>query len=158
MTKQWFQSMLWTLLLVAALDAQSRESVLKAIQQSSRWSPADAPASFNDKNISEIAGKYSDTIKRYGVIGATAQTWSGSDGSVRLVLYEMADPSAAYGLFTIDRNVDQPGFASIPIGIDGFRVGNHAEFWQSKYVVKLEGSAAATDHMGRFISENIFGR
>jgi hypothetical protein len=158
MTKQWFRSLLWTLLIAGALGAQSRESVLTAIQQSSQWSSADAPASFNDKNISEIAGELSDTIKRYGLIGATAQTWSGTDGSVRLVLYEMADPSAAYGLFTIDRNVDQPGFASIPIGTDGFRVGNHAEFWQSKYVVRLEGSAAATDHLGRLISENIFGR
>src|SRR5262249_43123173 len=41
---------------------------------------------------------------------------------------------------------------------EGFRVGNRSEFWQSKYVVRLDGPAAATSGLARSISENIFGR
>jgi hypothetical protein len=70
----------------------------------------------------------------------------------------MSDASAAYGLFTLDRNIDQPGFSSIPSGTEGFRVGNRAEFWQAKYVVKLEGSTAAVEALSRTVSESIFGQ
>jgi hypothetical protein len=70
----------------------------------------------------------------------------------------MFDASAAYGLFTLDRNISQAGYATIPIGTEGFRVGDRAEFWQSKYVVKLEGNSAATDDLARTVSENIFGQ
>ena len=70
----------------------------------------------------------------------------------------MVDPSAAYGWFTLERNIGQPGFVSLPFGTEGFRVGNRSWFWQSKYVVGLEGSEAATLSAARVISENIFGR
>jgi hypothetical protein len=90
--------------------------------------------------------------------GVTAQNWIGPDGPVRLTLYEMLDATAAYGLFTLERNIDQPGFAAIPSGTEGFRIGNHAEFWQAKYVVKLEGSSSAVDSLAQTVSENILGR
>src|SRR6185295_13150739 len=86
------------------------------------------------------------------------QNWIGPDGPVRLTLYEMVDATAAYGLFTLERNIDQPGFTAIPSGTEGFRTGNHAEFWQAKYVVKLEGSSSAIDSLAQTVSENILGR
>lgn len=136
---------------------QSRDAVLKSIQQDSKWSAADQPAQYDEKNITKLAAKRAEAIQHYGFTGATAQTWTGADGSVRLTMYEMLDAGAAYGLFTLDRNLDEPGFTTIPIGTEGFRVGNRAEFWQSKYVIRLEGTAAATDKLGRAISQNIFG-
>jgi hypothetical protein len=157
MIKKWFWGLLWTLTLTAALEGQSQESVFKAIQETSKWSPADKPVIYDEKNIEDLAGKRASTLKRYGLTGATVQNWKGASGDVRLTLYEMFDASAAYGLFTLDRNTDQPGFAAIPFGTEGFRIGNRAEFWQSKYVVKLEGNVAATDDLARTISENIFG-
>ena len=146
------------LFLTGALQGQSRESVLKAVLQTSKWSPADKPVSYDDKNIDALAGKRGAAINRYGLTGATTQNWSGPDGSVRLTLYEMLDASAAYGLFTLERNIDQPGFAAIPAGTEGFRIGNHAEFWQAKYVVKLEGNSPAIDSLAQTVSENILGR
>jgi hypothetical protein len=70
----------------------------------------------------------------------------------------MFDPTAAYGLFTLERIMGQRDFSSIPVGTEGFRVDNRAQFWQSKYVVRLEGSVSATDELARTISENIIGR
>jgi hypothetical protein len=156
--KQWFWSALLALALTTALQGQSRESLLKTLGETSNWTPADKPITYDEKTIASLAGRRAPAILRYGLLGATRETWKGAAGSVRVTLYEMVDPSAAYGLFTLERNIDQPGFSSLPFGSEGFRVGNRSWFWQSKYVVSLEGSSSATDSLAPMISENIFGR
>jgi hypothetical protein len=158
MMKQWFWGLLLILTLTAALQGQSRESVLKAVQAASNWSPTDKATLYDDKTIQNLDGKRAAAISRYGLTGATQENWMGPSGNVRLTLYEMSDPSAAYGLYTLDRNADQPGFATMAVGTEGFRVGERSEFWQSKYVVKLEGHPAATDDFARIVSQNILGR
>jgi len=146
------------LTLTAALQGQSRESVLRAVQQTSKWSPADKPVQYDRNSIESLDGKRAAAINRYGLTGVTIQSWTGAEGNARLTLYEMFDPSAAYGLFTLDRDIDQPGFAAIPVGTEGFRIGSRTEFWQSSYVVKLEGNSAAADALARSVSEGIFGQ
>jgi hypothetical protein len=158
MIGKWFWGLLWTLVLAAGLEGQSRDSLLQALQATSKWTPVDKPVSYNEKNIEALAGKRAPAINRYGLAGATVQTFTAAQGAVRLTLYEMLDAGAAYGLFTLERDIHQPGFAPIPIGTEGFRVGNRAEFWQSKYVVKLDGSEGVVDELARTVSENIFGR
>jgi hypothetical protein len=158
MMNRWFWSTLLMLTITAALQGQSRESVLKAVQQTSKWLPADKPVQYDSKNIEDLDGKRAAAINRYGLTGVTIQNWTGAGGSAHLTLYEMFDPSAAYGLFTLDRNIDQPNFAEIPLGTEGFRLGNRTEFWQSSYVVKLEGNMAAANALGRSVSESIFGQ
>jgi hypothetical protein len=155
---RWFWSVLWLVVFTAALQGQSRESLLKSVTEASGWSPAATPITYDEKNVETLAGKRAPAIVSYGLNGAAAQTWNGPEGSVRLTLYEMLDPSAAYGLFTLERNIRQAGFQTLPLGTEGFRVANRSVFWQSKYVVKLEGSAAAMDSFGRIISESIFGQ
>jgi hypothetical protein len=159
MTIRWFWSALLLLVISAALQGQSRESLLNTVARNSNWSPADKPIQYDEKNIQTLAGKRAATIGRYGFVGATTQNWSGPNGNVRLTLYEMADATAAYGLFTLERSSEQPGLiTTIPVGTEGFRVGNRSIFWQSKYLVKLEGTAAVTAGLARVVSENIFGR
>jgi len=158
MIKKWFWGLLWTLVLSAALQGQSRDSLLKAVQETAKWEPAEKPVLYDEKNIETLAGKRAAAISRYGFIGATVQNWKGATGNLRLTLYEMLDASAAYGLFTLDRNINEPGFAPMPVGTEGFRIGDRTEFWQSKYVVKVEGKPGTTEDLARTISENIFGR
>jgi len=150
--------MLLPLLTAAALQGQSRESILKAVTETSRWSPADKPIQYDEKNIETIAGKRAATIRRYGFVGATTQNWKEPEGKVRLTLFEMADASAAYGLFTLERAAAQPGPESVPVGTEGFRTGNRVVFWQSKYVVTLEGLPASAVEFARIIGEHILGR
>src|SRR2546421_6879734 len=97
MTTRWFWGLLWILILAAALQGQSRESVLKAVAQTSNWTPADKPTTYDDKTIQAIAGNRAAAVARYGLIGATKQSWKGPQGVARLTLYELVDPSAAYG-------------------------------------------------------------
>src|SRR5580765_3191872 len=150
-------SLLLILIISPALRGQSRDSVLKAIQQTSKWSPADQPVQYDEKNIEAFAGKRAPTLVHYGLTGVTTQNWNGPEGNVHLTLYQMSDASAAYGLYTLDRNIDQPGYAAIPLGTEGFRIGNRSEFWQAKYVVKLEGSPAAMESLARTVSQNVLG-
>jgi hypothetical protein len=158
MMKRWTWGALWTLFLAAALQGQSRESVLKALQQTSKWTPVDQPAVYDEKNLESLVGKRAATLLRYGLSGVTVQSFKGSNGNVRLTLFEMFDPSAAYGLFTLERNANQSDFATVPIGTEGFRAGDRLEFWQSKYVVKAEGRDDSVEDLARAVSENIFGR
>ena len=142
----------------AALQGQSRESVLKAVGESPNWKPVNTPTDYDETTIEKLAGQRAAAIKRYGLIGATMQDWSSTEGNVRLTLYEMVDPSSAYGLFTLERDIDQPGFAAVALGSEGFRISNRSSFWQSKYVVRLEGEARSAESLGRAVSENILGR
>jgi len=158
MTRKWVWGLLWILTITAVLEGQSRESLLKAVQETPGWQPVDKPLIYDEKNIEALAGKRALPIVLYGFTGATVQEWQGPSGKTRLTLFEMVDAAAAYGLFTLDRDVDQPGFATIPVGTEGFRQGNRAEFWQSNYVVRVEGAAAITDELARIVSHNIFGR
>ena len=150
--------MLLLLFTTAALQGQSRESLLKAVAESSGWSPADQPIQYDDKDIETIARKRAATIRRYGFVGATTQNWKGPKASVRLMVYEMADASAAYGLFTLERTDERLGLTVIAVGTEGFRAGNHVTFWQSKYLVRVEGIPASAAEFARIVAERIFGR
>lgn len=158
MIRKWFWGAVWALVLTATLQGQSRESVLKAVAQTPDWTPADKPTEYDEKSIETLAGKRGATINRYGLIGATTQNWRGPEGTVRLTLYEMLDASAAYGLYTLERNAGLPGFSVVSLGSEGYRIANRSFFWQSKYVVQLDGNAPAVDSLARVISENIFGQ
>jgi hypothetical protein len=158
MKKKGFWGLLWILIAAVTLQGQSRESLLKSLQEKSQWLPADQPVSYDEKTIASFAGKRAPTLLRYGFTGVSVQGWKGPQGTARLTLYEMFDPSAAYGLFTLDRNINEAGFATMPIGTEGFRAGNRTEFWQSKYVVKVEGPAMVAEDLARQLSANIFGR
>jgi hypothetical protein len=158
MLKIGFGSFLSIFILTAPLWSQSREAVLKSLGQDSKWVPAAEATEYDEHTIEKLAGNRSPAILRYGFIGAAVQDWKGPKGRTRLALYEMADPSAAYGLFTLERNLDQAGVTTIPLGTEGFRYSHHICFWQSKYLVKLEGDNDSIEQLGHIVSENIFGR
>src|SRR5215831_12211842 len=149
MINKWFWSLSLLLTMTAALQGQSREALLKAVAQHSKWSPAAEPALYDEKNIETLAGKRADTLKHYGITGATVQDWAGPSGKVHVTLYEMTDASAAYGLLTLERGADQSRLVPVSIGTEGFRSGNREFIWQSKYLVKLEGAADASDELGK---------
>jgi hypothetical protein len=156
--KAWFGSALFLFLLTVSLQAQSRETLLKYLSENPDWKPTSAARQYDSATVDGFAGKAASTLKRYGFIGVTTQDWTSSEGRVRLTLYEMSDPSAAYGFFTFQRNSDQPGFSSVALGTEAFRNNRRTSFWQSKYVVQLEGTDTATEGLGRVVSQNIFGR
>jgi len=144
--------------LSGTLQAQTREVLIKTIGENAAWTVAAAPKQFDESSLATLAGKSAPSLQRYGLSGVTVQDLNGADGKIRLTLYEMLDASAAYGLFTLERDLEQPGLSSIPLGTEGFRNGSRTFFWQSNYVVKLDGNEKAADSLGHLVSSSIFGR
>jgi len=156
--KHWFWSGVAVFLLTTSVPAQSTETLLKYITEANAWKASSEPKLYGVTNIDKFASSTGSTLKRYGLTGVTVQNWTGDEGHVRLTLYEMVDTSAAYGFFTFKRNPGQAGLAAVPLGTEGFRTGNRIYYWQSKYVVELEGDTKASESLGRLISQNILGR
>lgn len=155
---KWFLSLAGITILTATLQGQSRESILKAVTGNQGWTAVGDPSEFDETTVDKLAGKRADIVRKYGLVGATTQAIRGPRGNVSVTLYQMVDPSAAYGWFTFDRDVDRPGMTSLSAGSEGFRQSNRSSFWQSNYVVHIEGNASASDETARVIAENIFGR
>src|SRR5438046_9276993 len=124
MSPRWCWRMLLPLVTAADWQGQSRASILKAVTETSRWSPADKPIQYDEKNIETIAGKRAATIRRYGFVRATTHNWKEPEGKLRLTLYEMPDAIAAYGLLTMARPAAHPGPEPVPAATERFRPPN----------------------------------
>src|SRR3954453_2205194 len=97
----WLRSVLLVCFFTAALQAQSRETLLKYLTESPDWKAAGPAKQYDEGTIQTFAAKLAPTLKRYGISGVTVQDWTNPQGKIRLTLYEMMDPSAAYGFFTL---------------------------------------------------------
>jgi hypothetical protein len=153
-----FGSLFAIFILTASLHAQSREELIKHIEETPEWSLSGTAKQFDETNLDRFAGKAAPTIQRYGLKGVTVQDLTGPQSKVRLTLYEMVDASAAYGLFTLERDIEGPGSSNVAVGTEGFRKGTSTFFWQSKYVVKVDSGAEAAEAVAGVVSQNIFGR
>jgi hypothetical protein len=145
------------LCLTTALQGQSRQSVLKGVSESSDWKPLNTPTEYDESSLEKLAGPQAEVLRRYGFAGASVQDWTRPDGSARLTIYEMVDPSAAYAIFTIERDVRRRGYDALPVGTEGFRLPERLSFWQSKYVVRVDGEAQVAEGLARVVSQNILG-
>lgn len=158
MTRRWFGVGLFVCIFAATLHGQTREELLQAIQAPSEWTPINSPAIYNESNVEGFAPDLAPMLKRYGLRGITDQTWQGSDGRLRVALFEMLDPSAAYGFFSILRRSENGSLSTKPIGAESFQTEGRRYFWQSRYVVRIDGPAAGSARMANAISAKILGR
>jgi hypothetical protein len=139
----------------ATLHAQSRESLFDAFKTDSGWKADGARATYESGDLDRFDPAMAPALKRYRINGVSVQAWSSAQGRVRATVYEMAHSPAAYGLFSIKRNVDAPGYASFPFGAEGFRVERRATFWKGPFLVELEGDPAAVDEWARLAAFRI---
>ena len=151
---------LWVVVLMfpAALEAQNRENLIGWIVDEPSWEAATEAVDYGEDDIDALVGNNARAILKYGLIGASRVRFQGPDGSVEVTLFEMIDSTAAYGVFTLEREWERDGFEPFPVGAEGYRLGDELVFWQSKYVARLAGPARAIEGLGGFLSANIVGR
>ena len=151
---------LWVVLLLfpAALEAQNRESLIGWMVDEPSWEAAMEPVDYGEDDIEALVGNNVRAILKYGLIGASRVRFEGPGGSVEVTLYEMVDSTAAYGLFTLEREWERDGFEPFPVGAEGYRLGDELVLWQSKYVARLAGPARAVEGLAQILSANIVGR
>jgi hypothetical protein len=160
MSARWFKSVLMVLALAAPLSAQSRQSLVETIQDASSWKEwklSKPPTVYDTAGIDEMGPDIAASLKLYGVKGVSVQEWKSAQGSVRATLFEMLDSPAGYGFYTSQR----PATAKptpVLIGGDSFQTAGSLYFWQSNYVVRIDGRSAAADTLAHLLSEKILGR
>ncbi len=157
MKTRWPGSLLAIAFLATSLIAQNRDGLVEALREAPAWELRSEPVEYSADNIEMLAPGSAMAILEYGLIGVSTMTVAGPEGVVNLVLYEMVDSAASYGLFTLERSWDRPDFETVPLGTEGFRIGDELIFWQSKYVGRIRGPWEATEALGRVLTDNIFG-
>jgi hypothetical protein len=158
MMRRSFRSALIVCVFAASLQGQKREALLEAVRATSGWNPTDNPTVYDQSNIERFASDLAPTLKRYGLKGVTVQTYGSPRGRARITLFEMLDAGAAYGFFSIRRGTEKTVTSPISIGAESFQSGNRLYFWQSNYVVRIDGASETAQKIAGVLSENILGR
>ena len=158
MIRKWFWSLLLALMLAAALQGQSRESVLKALAQTANWAPADKPTEYDERTIEDLVGRRAPAIVRYGINGATREAWKGPEGSFASRFTKwwiLVRPMAGSLSSAISVSLD---LLPCRLALRVFASATDRGSGNRSTSSGLEGSEAATQSAARVISENIFGR
>ncbi len=153
---------LWCLagvsLFSVTLQAQNRQTLIDWLVAEPAWTIPAEPVEYTEEEIETLVPGDARIVRQYGVRGASRLRVTGPDGSVDLTLFEMIDSTAAYGLFTLERDWQRSGFELASTGTESYRLGNQLVFWQSMYVAKLRGSPNARRALGEALSAQITGR
>jgi hypothetical protein len=144
-------------LFAVSVHAQQRQNLLDAVE-SGKWRPNGQSSVYDPSNIQSLASDLTASLKPYAVKGVTVQTLENGNARIRATLFEMADPSAAYGYFTLRRAAEKGEPTPVLVGAESFQNASRLYFWQSNYVVKLDGAVDASRDLAGLLSEKILGR
>ena len=104
------------------------------------WNPVSAPRIFAGEELYDLIDGGAGLFYEYGFKQAAAQTYENTDGqSIDLQIYEMIDPSAAYGAYTISAGTE--GY-EVAIGNEGIAADHYMYFWKGNFLILLTASDA----------------
>jgi hypothetical protein len=158
MVTRWSAGVVLALLSLTPLSAQLVEkapSPLALVGQMPDWKTQSPPVEYSPDSASVAAPEMAADLELFGVRTITRQTWP-QQGVSQATLFEMINPEAAYGLFTSQR-LDTAQPTSAVFGGDSFRRDGSLYFWQSNYVVQIDGNGGAQDQLAAVLSERILG-
>jgi hypothetical protein len=144
----------------SSLQGQDRDSLIQSVRSLPGWTASGPPAVFDDPNgtlFHRDLAYLASVQGAYGVSGVTVQDWQGSKGKVRSTMFQFTDSGAAYSFFTIRRKFEGIPASDFFEGTESFWSGKYHYFWQSKYVVRLDGEVPAVTELARVLSERILG-
>jgi hypothetical protein len=142
---------------IASLQGQSRDSLIQSVRSLPDWTASGPPAVFNDPTTEKLGPDLASIRDTYGLSGVTVQDWHGSKGKVRSAMFQFTDSGSAYSFFTIRRKFEGTPSSDFSAGTEAFQSGKYRYFWQSKYVVRLDGEGPAIDMLAGILSERILG-
>jgi len=142
----------------SVLLGQSRESLIESVNSLPEWKASGSPVVFNDVTDSKLEPELNAVRGAYDIAGVTLQSWQSPSGKVRAALFQFADASAAYSFFSIRRKFEGMPSSDFSAGADSFKSGKYHYFWQSAYVVRMDGSVASIQLLSGILSEKILGR
>jgi len=157
MLRNIFQGILIIPLIALLLQAQDRNALIHSVDSLPGWMATGKAVSFNESNLDQFDTRLAESLRLYGVDGVTTQSWRGPSGSVKAALFQLVHPASAYGFFTLRRKAESTSSAPKAFGAESFQSGNRLYFWQSRYVVRLEGDTGAMNALAEKLSQEIVG-
>ena len=119
-------------------------SLLPGSGDAQGWSRDGEPQEYPGQELYTYIDGGAEIYHEYGFRAVIVQDFESAAGkSVSLEIFEMADPGAAYGMFTFKRSGQG---RSVPLGSTGALEDYYLNFWKGRYVVTLTGfdDSAAT--------------
>lgn len=157
MIQNWLRSGLLFFVFTAALHAQGREALIKSVNSIPGWTASGKAVLYDEPNIKKFSLELAAPLRTYGLNGVAVQTWKGPLGQAKATMFELLDSGGAFGFFTTRRKTENTPSPETSIGAESFRAGNHLYFWQSNYVVRLEGEPGAMEALAKALAEKILG-
>jgi len=140
MKQTWWNALLCGVLLLISSFGAAEEltDYLPTPDDLPGWKAEDAPQQAKGDELFSMIDGAAEVYFEYGFSRALVQYYANDqDQSLQIELYEMADPAAAYGIFSFHAgNESQP----IAIGNDGILGEYYLSFWQNAYFVTLSAS------------------
>ena len=108
------------------------------------WRTSGGPEVYDEQSLYERINGGAEIFLEYGFERAVYQEYEKNDDSLQIEIYDMADDTAAFGIFSINKS---PRAKNVPVGGAGQHHGGTVAFWQQDYyvVVRFFGSADAQD-------------
>jgi len=115
-------------------SAQSIKQLLPEDNEISDWK-RDAPAELYSKDhLYDYIDGGADIFLEYGFRQVVTQTYAHGDEEIVIDIYEMADADAAFGIYSIRRDPQQP---TLDLGDDATLYDYQLSFWQNRYFVVI---------------------
>lgn len=106
------------------------------------WTQSGEPLVYEGDDLYRFIDGGADLYFEYGFVRALSADYEGQGGSFGCTIYEMADPEAAFGIFSYSRS---RGDRRVSIGAAGFEADARLAFWQDRYFITLERFSAGKD-------------
>lgn len=150
-----FSSPLYPASLIAS--DESMEKLLPADSQISPWTKSGKPDIYKKQKLFNYIDGGADIYLEYGFNQVISQEYMYEEESIVVDIYEMNDPEAAFGIYSIHRDAHKP---PANVGDDGTEFDYQITFWQDRYYVILLGYSTdkETKNVLRNFAKNISAR
>ena len=115
--------------------AYQMKALLPGGEETMPWQPKGESESYIGEELYNLINGGAEIFLEYGFSEAVAQEYSKETSSLRLTIYQMRNPEAAFGIYSLNR-MRKPTLPGI--GDEGVGDANYLCFWQNSYYVTLE--------------------
>jgi len=115
-------------------QSRSIQKLLPANSELSPWHMDGPPAIFKGKSLFEYINGGAEIYFEYGFKQTVSQAYINDDESLMADIYEMKNPQAAFGIYSIQRDYGNSGLG---IGDDGTEFEDRVAFWKDRYLVSI---------------------
>jgi hypothetical protein len=142
-------------------NSKGPEPLEKYLPESASISPLKVdgqPKIFKGKELYDYIDGGAEIFYEYGFAQAIGQRYAGGDRSITIDIYEMDNPKAAFGIFSVQRDSEMP---ALEIGDDGTAADTLASFYQERFYVVITankpapGTKQALVQIARAVSKKI---